>query len=206
LPSALAAILNRLEILLDDESNALWTEAQLTEHVTNALRDLSQYVPQEKKGTVATAADSRAVDISALTERVGIVAVEYPIDLWPRQLVRFDVWIDVLTIINDPVPNGDNCYVFYHALHTINGTDTLPEQHEFTLLLLAAALACEQQIADAINTLATGGDVVPGDWSSLARNFRLRYQERVDPLKGIQTSRMYAPTAPIPAQNTDPGP
>ncbi len=206
MPSALATIRGRLQIVLDDAGAAFWTTAELDAHITRTLEDLSHYLPQEKKATVATSSGSRDVDISALTKRVRIVAVEYPISQWPRAYVRFSVWLDVLTIINDPTPDGSNCYVYYHTLHTINGTDTLPEDHDETLIFGAAARACDQQQADATNTLATGGPASGRNWGSLARHFRTQYEARLHPRRGIRQTRFYSPDRPTASQDSDPGP
>ncbi len=204
MPSALAAIRARLQIVLDDAGAAFWTTTELDAHITRALEDLSHHIPLEAKNTVATAAASRDVDISTLTKRLHIAAVEYPISQWPRAYVRFSVWKDVLTVLYDPIPDGSNCYVYWHTLHTINGTDTLPEQHEEALIFGAAARACDQQQADASNTLATGGAGVTRDWGSLARHFRREYEKRLP--RRVKQTRFYHPHEPIPGQDSDPGP
>lgn len=206
MPSALATIRARLQIVLDDAGAASWTTAELDAHIQRALEDLSHHVPLEVKATVATSNGSRDVDISALTKRVRIVAVEYPISQWPRVYVRFSVWIDVLTVIDDPIPDGSNCYVYYHTLHTINGTDTLPEDHEETLIFGAAARACDQQQADATNTLAAGGPASALNWGSLARHFRTQYEARLHPKRGLRQTRFYRPHRPTTTQDSDPGP
>jgi len=206
MPSALATIRARLQIVLDDAGAAFWTTGELDAHIQRALEDLSHHIPLEVKATVATVNGSRDVDISTLTKRVRVVAVEYPISQWPRVYARFSLWLDVLTIIDDPIPDGANCYVYYHALHTINATKTLPEDHEETLIFGAAARACDQQQADASNTLATGGPGVVRDWASLARHFRSQYEARLHPRRGLRQTRFYRPHEPTATQDSDPGP
>jgi hypothetical protein len=206
LPSTLAGIRVYLQTLLDDLSADIWTTGELDVHIKAALKDLSHHIPLEAKNTVATSSGSRDVDISALTNRVRVVAVEYPVDQWPRVYVRFSLWLDVLTVLDDPIPDGSNCYVYWHTHHTINGTDTLPEDHEETLVFGAAARACEQQQADATNTLATGGPASVRDWAALAASHRQKYEARLHPRRGLRQTRFYRPDRPIATQDSDPGP
>ena len=74
------------------------------------------------------------------------------------------------------------------------------------LVFAAAARACDQQDADATNSLNTGGPAATRDWGSLANHFRSRYEERVRPRRGVRRKRLYSPAEPTPTQNTDPGP
>jgi len=205
MPSALATFVARLQVVLDDAGAAIWTSAELEAHIQRALRDLSHHVPREQKTTKATVNGSRDLDISTLTERIRVVAVEFPIGAFPIITVRFSLWGDTLTML-DAVGDGANCYIYWHSHHVINGTKTLPEDHDETLLFAAAALACDQQVADTIDTLATGGPGTERDWASLAYHFRLRYQERVKPRRGVRVGRTYTPAEPLPSQDSDPGP
>jgi len=205
MPSALATIISRLRTTLDDATSTIWSDAELTAHIQRALRDLSHFIPREQKTTKATTNGSRDMDISTLTERVRIVAVEFPVGNFPKTFTRFSLWLDTLTML-DAEGNGANCYIYWHAVHAINGTKTLPEDHDETLLFVSAALACDQQAAGVTDTLATGGPGTERDWSSLAAHFRARYNERINPRRGVRVTRMYTPVEPTATQDSDPGP
>lgn len=208
MPSALSVIRGRLQIVLDDAGTDFWTTAELDAHIQRALEDLSHHVPQEKLNLLSTGAgaDANKVDISTLTERVRIVATEYPTAQVPRSFVRFSIWKDVLTILGESPTPIDDVNVYWHALHTINGTDTLPEDQEETLIFGAAARACDQQQADSTNVLATGGPATGRNWGSLARHFRTQYEARLHPRRGIKQTRFYRPDEPTATQDSDPGP
>lgn len=206
MPTALATLVARLQTMLDDESAAVWTTAQLEDHIEAALRDISHWLPQQKKNTLATVSGSRDLDISTLTDRVRVRAVEYPVGNFPHTWVRFSLWADTLTILDDPVPDGSNCYVYWHALHVVNGTKTLPADHDETLLYGAAANACDAKAASTTDTLPTGGPGTERDFAALAAHFRYRYEERRDPRAGLRINRMYRPIEPTATQDTDPGP
>lgn len=207
MPTALTAIRARLQIDLDDAAAAFWTTAELDEHIKGALRDLSHRIPRERTTTIATTNGTRDVSLATLTERVRIVAVEYKTGADPKTFVDFSVWAGTLRILGDATPDGANCIIYWHSLHDISaGAETLPEDYDEALTFAAAARACDQQDADATNSLNTGGPAATRDWGSLAAHFRTRYEERVAPRRGIRRSRLYAPTDPTPTQTTDPGP
>lgn len=196
-----------LQILLDDAGATVWTTAELDSHIAAALKDLSHYLPRELTATKATTADVREIDISATaTDRIRIVRVELPQDEWPRRYRRFDVFGDELTILDDPAPDGSTAKLYYEAYHVINGTCSLPAAHDELLKLGAAWLACEQQAADATNSVNTGGQRTPADWAALARNYRLRYEAGRNPLRGIRVGHTYQPLAPLASESSDPGP
>src|SRR3989304_2416889 len=106
MPTALATIRVRLQTVLDDAAAAVWTTAELDQHIQDALRDLSHRVPRERTTTIATTNGSRDVSLATLTERVRIVAVEYKTGADPKTFVDFSEWADVLRILGDAVPDG----------------------------------------------------------------------------------------------------
>ena len=206
MPTALATIIARLQIALDDSAATFWTTAELTEHIQRALRDISHHIPLDNKTTISTTPNNRDISLTTLTNRVGIVAVEYKTGAWPKTFQPFSVWSNTLTLTGDTVPDGSNAAIYWHSHHLINGDKTLPEDQDETLLFCAAAFACDQQAADATNQLTTGGPLTDRDWSSRAASFRARYEDRVKPRRGIRTHSMFAPQEPLPTQDTDPGP
>jgi hypothetical protein len=207
MPTALATLRARLQIVLDDAAAAFWTTAELDEHIQGGLRDLSHRIPRERTTTIATTSGSRDVSLATLTLRVAIIAVEYKTGADPKTFVDFSVWNDTLRLLGAAVPDGSNCIIYWQSLHNIGvGTETLPEDYDEALTFAAAARACDQQDADSTNSLNTGGPAATRDWGSLANHFRSRYEERVRPRRGIRRKRLYAPAEPTPTQSTDPGP
>ena len=206
MPTSLATIRARLQTVLDDAAAAVWTTAELDQHIQDGLRDLSHKIPRERKTTIATTPASRDVSLATLTERVRIIAVEYPTGSDPKSFVDFSEWADTLRIESVAVPDGANCTIYWQSLHSINGTKTLPEDYDDALVFAAAARACDQQSADTVNAITTGGAGTPRSWGSLAFHFRLRYEERIAPRRGVRRKALYAPAEPPATQQTDPGP
>src|SRR3990172_8901008 len=148
MPTALTTIRGRLQTVLDDAAATIWTTAELDQHIQDGLRDLSHKIPRERKTTIAPPPASRDVSLATLTERVRIIAVEYPTGSDPKSFVDFSEWADTLRIESVAVPDGANCTIYWQSLHSINGTKTLPEDYDDALVFAAAARACDQQSAD----------------------------------------------------------
>ena len=108
----------RRELHDEDAENYRWSNDELDRHIAHAAKDFSQAIPDEKKATKATTSGSREIDVSDLTGRILIEAVEYPVDNFPQRYQRFSLWADILTILGTEVPDGSNAYIYYGQLHT----------------------------------------------------------------------------------------
>ncbi len=153
-----------------DEDNYRWTDAELTRHINRALAELSESLPVPAKATVATTADSRELDISGLTGRVMVAAVEYPVDFTPPEYQQFTLWGDTLTLTSGPEPDGGNCRVYYGTLHTIDAQgSTLPDKYVNIAADGAGGYAAVEMALYTVNRVNTGGLNTPRDmldWGS----------------------------------------
>jgi hypothetical protein len=157
----------------EDSGNYQWSDAELTRHIDRAVRELSERVPLLARATLPTTSGSRELDISGLSDRVMIEAVEYPVDASPPSYQRFSVWGDTLTIISGSEPNGSNCHVYYGALHTLDADgSTIPTKYEELVAAGACGYAAIEWAVYAINKVNVGGTVTP-------REFRLWGSERL---------------------------
>lgn len=103
----------------EDALNYRWTDDEIDRHIAHALKEFSESIPYEQKATIATTAGSREIDISSLSDRIMIQAVEYLVDKFPKSYQRFALWEDTLTFLGDDVPDGSNCYIYYGKLHDL---------------------------------------------------------------------------------------
>src|SRR3972149_1752121 len=92
----------------EDAANYRWSNDELDRHITHAVKELSEAVPLEQKATIATTSGSREIDISSLSDRIMVEAVEYPVGKFPQRYQRFALWGDTLTLLGDEVPDGSN--------------------------------------------------------------------------------------------------
>lgn len=163
----------RRDLKDEDETNYQWSDDELTRHIDRAVKELSERVPLPAKARLATTSGSREVDISALTNRVVVQAVEYPVDESPTKFQRFSIWGDTLTIISGNEPNGANCYVYYGKLHSLDATSTLPAKYEDLIATGAAGYAAVSWAAYAMNKVNVGGAMTPREYR-IWGNERLR--------------------------------
>lgn len=148
----------RKDLKDEDAASYRWTDAELDRHIAHALKDFSRAVPGERKSERLTTAGSRLLDISDLTDRVLIEAVEYPVDRFPQSYVRFAVWGDTLTLLGGDTPDGSTAYIYYGAMHTLDASgSSLPPVYEDLVAGGAAGYAAVQWASYAINRVNVGG-------------------------------------------------
>lgn len=157
----------RRDLKDEDAGSYRWQDNEIDRAISRAVAELSRYVPREMKDTIATVDDSRAISITTLTDRVSVDRVEFPIDEHPRQFQRFTVYQDIITLIGDVEGDGDNCYIYWGKVHTLDGaTSTVPSYLEDVLALGAAAYAVLAQTQYRTDTAGFGGDKADTDYQS----------------------------------------
>ena len=152
--------------LHDEDSNSYqWSDDELTRHIDHAVKEFSERLPLPAKATLTTTSGSRQVDISSLTNRVMVQAVEYPIDESPAKYQRFSLWGDSLSIVSGDEPNGANCYVYYGVIHTLDAdSSTIPAEYEDLVATGACGYAAVGWAAFAINRANVGGTMTPREY------------------------------------------
>ena len=210
--TAIADAIVQLRIDLDDQDPAeyRWTDAELTEHLKHALSEYSAEIPLEAKNTVATVVGTRDLNISALTPRYRILAVEYPVAQYPPVYVPFSVWLDTLTMALDTAPAAiANTYIYWHTIHTLSTATSLNTTQLRTVLLGAAGHAASALASSATEATSVGGPETDKSYAAMS-NRLLRQFYSVLRHTGyrarLRTNRLYAPADPPATQTSDPGP
>jgi hypothetical protein len=146
----------------EDSGNYRWTDAVIGRHISRVLAELSESIPLPAKATVATVAGTRALDISDLTDRIMVAAVEYPGGETPPAYQQFSLWGDTLNITTGRCPVGDNCHIYYGVSHTINAqSSTLPGKYTDLVVGGACAYAAIELALYTINRVNSGGVNAP---------------------------------------------
>ena len=162
--SEMRAIVRR-DLKDEDAANYRWTDDELDRHITHTVREFSEAIPYEQKVTKATTLGSRDVDISSLSDRIMVQAVEYPVDKFPKQLQRFILWGDTITLLGDEVPDGSNAYVYYGKLHTLDAaSSTIPSYLDDLIVAGACGYAAVEWAVYAINRVNVGGTMTPREF------------------------------------------
>ena len=146
----------------EDAGSYRWTDSELDRHIERAVRELSLATPHEAKATLTTAAESRDLSLSTLTDLVAVEAVEYPVDKYPPSYVPFSLWAGTLTLLVDEVPlSAQTVNVYYGQMHTLDAdTSTIPPQLEEVVADGGAAYAAIEWASFATNRINAGGDDV----------------------------------------------
>lgn len=157
----------RRDLKDEDSSDYRWQDNEIERAIARAVAELSRYVPREMKTTIATVDGSRDIDISSLTDRVSIDKVEFPVGNTPRSFQRFAVYQDTITLIGDIEGDGEDCYIYWGRVHTLDGsTSTVPGYLEDVLALGAAAYAVLAQAQLRTDTAGFGGERADTDYQS----------------------------------------
>jgi hypothetical protein len=169
------------EDLHDQESGSYrWTDDELTRHISRAVREFSENIPLPARATLATAADSRELDISGLADRIMVEAVEFPVDASPPCYPRFSIWGDTLTIISGQEPDGSNCNIYYGTAHTLDANgSTVPAEYEDLIATGACGYAAIAAAAGAINKVNAGGMTAPEEFRRWGTERLGMFQDRV---------------------------
>jgi len=196
--------------LKDEATPYRWSNDELDRHITRAVKEFSEAIPYEQKANMATTSGSRELDISTITDRITVEAVEYPVDKFPKKYQRFALWGDTLTILSDEVPDGSNAYIYYGKLHTLDATSsTIRARHEDLVASGACGYAAVEWAVYAINRVNVGGTMTPSEFLAWG-NEKLRYfkQElkRLGRRNRVRVRALYKPYYPVVSKSTDYGP
>jgi non-ribosomal peptide synthetase component F len=128
--ATLATLRDRVEQILADTGNDIWTTDDIDEAIRRALHEYSKTRPYQQIGTLTLVADGRELDASTLTGILGVREIwcdytaadpEFP----PNRRI-FEYWPDSTTIYvtDDYEPqSGDVCRVFYTTMQTLKDLD-----------------------------------------------------------------------------------
>ena len=200
----------RRELKDEDEQNYRWSDDELDRHIARALSELSEASPLPAKATLQTTPGSREIDISSLTDRVMIEAVEYPINRFPPHYQQFSLWGDTITLFGDEIPDGSNCYIYYGKLHTLDSqTSTIPTKLEDLLAAGACGYAAIAWATYAINRVNVGGEGTPREflaWGEERLSYFRRELKRLGRRSRVRVRSLYYPYYPRQSKSTDYGP
>jgi len=182
----------------EDDANYRWTDDEIDRHIDHAVSDVSRAVPlQEIAALVIADDDVKEIDISSVTDRIVVDAVEYPTDEDPRRYRRFSVWGDTLTLlIADSVTADDDVNMYYSMKHTLDGDgSTLPVYLEDLVATGAAAYATREWAAYAINQANIGGEDVPKQfltWADERLDYYRKELKRQSRRSSIRVRELYS--------------
>lgn len=193
----------------EDATNYRWTNDELDRHIAHAVKDFSEAIPLEQKATKATTSGSREIDISTLTGRIMVQAVEYPVGKFPKRYQRFALWGDTVALLGDEVPDGSNAYIYYGKLHTLDAsTSTILAHLEDLVATGAEGYAAVEWAVNAVNRVNIGGAVTPGEflaWGNEKLGFFRQELKRLGRRNRVRIGQLYQPYYQPVSKSTDYG-
>jgi len=200
----------RRDLRDEEPTNYRWSNDELDRHIAHAVKELSEAMPLPAKATLPTTAGSRVIDISSLTDRVMVEAVEYPAGNFPPCYQRFALWGHALTLFADEVPDGSDCNVYYGMLHTLDAEgSTIPTRHEDLIATGAEGYAAVEWASYAINRVNVGGSGTPKEFLSWGNERLKRFRNELKRLgrkNRIRIRQLYQPYNFPVSKATDYGP
>lgn len=194
----------------EDSGNYRWSDDDLNRHITHAVKEFSEGIPLEQKTTKETITGSREIDISGLSGRVMVQAVEYPVNRFPRIYQRFSLWGDSITLLGNETPNGSNIYIYYGKLHTLDvASSTIPAIYEDLVSTGGAGYAAIEWAAFAINRVNVGGTTTPReflDWGQERLSYFRQELKRLGRRNRARINQLYKPGYSVVSKTTDYGP
>ena len=194
----------------EDATNYRWTNDELDRHIAHTVKEFSEYMPYEQKATKATTSGSREIDISTITGRVMVEAVEYPVNNFPKRYQRFSLWGDTLTLLGDEIPDGSNAYIYYGRLHTLDASSsTISTMYEDLIAAGACGHAAVEWAAYAINRVNVGGTLTPSElltWGREKLNYFRQELKRLGRSNRVRIRVLYESYYPSLSKSTDYGP
>ncbi|MBM4432387.1 MAG: hypothetical protein FJ025_00085 [Chloroflexi bacterium] len=200
----------RRDLRDEDSNNYRWSNDELDRHIAHAVKEFSEAIPYEQKATTATTSGSREIDISSLSGRVMVEAVEYPVGKFPKRYQRFSLWENTITLLGDEVPDGSNAYIYYGKLHTLDAAgSTIPAQYEDLIAAGAEGYAAIEWAAYSVNRVNVGGETTPREfliWGKERLNLFKDELKRLGRRNRIRVRSLYKPYFPAVSKTTDYGP
>jgi hypothetical protein len=158
--ATLSTLRDRVERMLTDTGNDIWSADDIDEGIRQALHEYSKTRPVRAVSTLDISSDGREIDVSSIT---GLLSVT---EIWcdytssdpefPANVRAFQHWRDEgkIYVTDDYEPSsGDVVRVFYTRLQTLNGLDSetstsVPLEDETLIATGAAGFAATGRAID----------------------------------------------------------
>ena len=200
----------RRDLKDEDSGNYRWTNDELDRHIAHAVKELSEAVPLPTKAVLPTTLGSRQIDVSSLTDRVMVEAVEYPVGRFPPHYQQFALWGDILSLFGDEVPDGSNCYIYYGKLHTLDAqSSTISTKLEDLVATGAGGYAAVEWAVYAVNRVNVGGTITPSEflaWGNERLKFFRQELKRLGRRNRVRIRQLYRSYYQPVSKSTDYGP
>lgn len=200
----------RCDLKDEDAGNHRWTDDELDRHIAHAVKDFSEAVPDEQIMIISTVSGSREIDISTISNRVMVEAVEYPVDRFPKKYQRFSLWANTVTLLGDEIPDGSDACIYYGKTHELDTSgSTIQVKYEELIVIGACGYAAVEWAGYTINRVNVGGDITPREflaWGKEKLGIFKAELKRMGKTNRIRIRSLYKPYYPVVSKSTNYGP
>ncbi len=156
--TTLASLRDRVERILADVSNAIWSTDDLDEALRQALAEYSKIRPLQAVTTVNVTTATHELSISTITGLIGVSRVWCPYTAAspedPPEWCAFEHWRDLAILyFPDQLDASTVARIFYDKVHTLDDLDsasatTFPDEDESLIATGAAGYAALSRALD----------------------------------------------------------
>ncbi len=176
-----------------DPATQLWSDEEIENMIQRVVGEYSLRAPIEQQDDVATTPADREIDISALSDLLRVVSVEFPIDQTPPFHQRFQYWAGHLTI---PVEgDGTDARIRWLRRHELTvGATTVPDEHQELLILGATGYLAMSISVYTVDRATISGERATVNYRDWGKERLQRYEARLKSIawsRRVKTNQLY---------------
>jgi hypothetical protein len=181
--------------LQDEGSPTRFSDDELDRAINRAVTEFSKYLPYAQTSTITTVDNRDEIDISDLTDLIAVYRVEFPIGNMPRTYERFEVYGEIVRLL-ESVGDGEDCCVYWGSVHTLDESSSTIPVHLEDLVALGASGYAIMSISQAkIDVNNPGGSRVDYNYQQWGVNRLNEFQKGLNKLRSnvnkLRTSQLY---------------
>jgi hypothetical protein len=181
--------------LQDEGSPTRFSDDELDRAINRAVTEFSKYLPYAQTSTITTVDDRDEIGISDLTDLIAVYRVEFPIGNMPRTYERFEVYGEIVRLL-ESVGDGEDCCVYWGSVHTLDESSSTIPVHLEDLVALGASGYAIMSISQAkIDVNNPGGSRVDYNYQQWGVNRLNEFQKGLNKLRSnvnkLRTSQLY---------------
>jgi hypothetical protein len=180
---------------------ALISDADLQRHVLHAVREYELARPREIVETPSVTAGSRAIDLTAYSNLMRVLAAEYPTGQWPPAYVQFQVYGQTLTLALDEAPDGASgasANLYCCERHQVDaGSCTVDPQDDECIVAGTVHFAAQELATRTAGTINLAGPDLWLRYRDLALDKAAEFRGYLTLIRArVTPQRAYAPAEP----------
>jgi len=175
-----------------DAANYRWRDDEIDGAIERVVREFSLHHPLEQEGEIATTEGSNELDISQLSNRIEVYAVEFPLNEAPPSYQDFEIWGDELYMEDEG--NGGDAKVRWGKLHTVDAeSSTIGVQFEEIIVLGATGYLASSAAVAIVDKVSVGGEGAVANYHKWGQRRLQRYEKKlkdVSNFRRLSTGRL----------------